>query len=392
MNDFDAAKKKLSIENSDLLRQLEEAESQVSQLSKIKISLTTQLEDTKRLADEEGRERATLLGKFRNLEHDLDNIREQVEEEAEGKADLQRQLSKANAEAQLWRTKYESEGVARAEELEEAKRKLQARLAEAEETIESLNQKVIALEKTKQRLATEVEDLQIEVDRATAIANAAEKKQKAFDKIIGEWKLKVDDLAAELDASQKECRNYSTELFRLKGTPRAGIINTHYTVFLFVPCIHMAFCFFFLCCWIYIGAYEESQEQLEAVRRENKNLADEVKDLLDQIGEGGRNIHEVEKARKRLEAEKDELQAALEEAEAALEQEENKVLRSQLELSQVRQEIDRRIQEKEEEFENTRKNHQRALDSMQASLEAEAKVGKRVPDWSSSMFICHTVH
>ncbi|XP_063973764.1 myosin heavy chain, muscle isoform X10 [Diachasmimorpha longicaudata] len=337
VNDFDAAKKKLSIENSDLLRQLEEAESQVSQLSKIKISLTTQLEDTKRLADEEGRERATLLGKFRNLEHDLDNIREQVEEEAEGKADLQRQLSKANAEAQLWRSKYESEGVARAEELEEAKRKLQARLAEAEETIESLNQKVIALEKTKQRLATEVEDLQIEVDRATAIANAAEKKQKAFDKIIGEWKLKVDDLAAELDASQKECRNYSTELFRLKG------------------------------------AYEESQEQLEAVRRENKNLADEVKDLLDQIGEGGRNIHEVEKARKRLEAEKDELQAALEEAEAALEQEENKVLRAQLELSQVRQEIDRRIQEKEEEFENTRKNHQRALDSMQASLEAEAK-------------------
>jgi len=39
--------------------------------------------------------------------------------------------------------------VARAEELEEAKRKLQARLAEAEETIESLNQKVVALEKTK---------------------------------------------------------------------------------------------------------------------------------------------------------------------------------------------------------------------------------------------------
>lgn len=55
LNDFDAAKKKLSIENSDLLRQLEEAESQVSQLSKIKISLTTQLEDTKRLADEESR-------------------------------------------------------------------------------------------------------------------------------------------------------------------------------------------------------------------------------------------------------------------------------------------------------------------------------------------------
>merc|ERR1712038_1355614 len=42
-------------------------------------------------------------------------------------------------------------------------------------------------------------------------------------------------------------------------------------------------------------------------------------------------------------------------------------------VGQVQQEIDRKIHEKEEEFENTRKNHQRAMDSMQASLEAEAR-------------------
>merc|ERR1712168_165113 len=67
------------------------------------------------------------------------------------------------------------------------------------------------------------------------------------------------------------------------------------------------------------------------------------------------------------------LQAALEEAEGALEAEENKVLRAQLELGQVKQEIDRKIAEKEEEFENTRKNHARAMDSMQASLESEQR-------------------
>merc|ERR1712037_721043 len=64
---------------------------------------------------------------------------------------------------------------------------------------------------------------------------------------------------------------------------------------------------------------------------------------------------------------------ALEEAEGALEQEENKVLRASLELGQVRQEIDRRIAEKEEEFENSRKNHARAMDSIQASLESEQR-------------------
>merc|ERR1719422_657943 len=55
-----------------------------------------------------------------------------------------------------------------------------------------------------------------------------------------------------------------------------------------------------------------------------------------------------------------ELEAALSEAEGALEQEENKVLRAQLELAQVRQEIERRIAEKEEEFASTKKNKGKA--------------------------------
>merc|ERR1712165_516258 len=75
----------------------------------------------------------------------------------------------------------------------------------------------------------------------------------------------------------------------------------------------------------------------------------------------------------RLEAEKLELQSALEEAEATLEQEENKVLRCQLELNAVRQEIERRLAEKEEEFILVKKAQSKALDSMQVALETETK-------------------
>merc|ERR1712080_137662 len=108
--------------------------------------------------------------------------------------------------------------------------------------------------------------------------------------------------------------------------------------------------------------------------KENKNLSNEIKDIMDQISEGGRSIHEIDKIRKRLEAEKLELQSALEEAEATLEQEENKVLRCQLELNAVRQEIDRRLAEKEEEFLLIKKAQSKALDSMQTALETEAEV------------------
>merc|ERR1712001_538040 len=337
LNEADSSRKKLQVDNQDLTRQIEETENAIAALGKNKISLTTQLEDTRRLGDSEGRDRASLLSKFKNMNSQLENLRERIEEESEKKSDALKALSKAQAELQLWRSKFETDGLGMVEELEGGKQKLSARLQEAEETIESLNQKVASTEKTRHRLETELEDLQLEYERVHAAAIITEKRGRNFDKVIGEWKAKVDDLTNEIEASQKECRNYNSELFRLKS------------------------------------ALDETVEQLDVVKRENKNLADEIKDLLDQLGDGGRSIHELDRQRRRLEVEKEELQAALEEAEAALEQEENKVLRAQLELGQVRQEIDRKISEKVEEFDNTRKNHQRAMDSLQASLDGESR-------------------
>ena len=109
------------------------------------------------------------------------------------------------------------------------------------------------------------------------------------------------------------------------------------------------------------------------MRKENHQLSVEIKDIMDQITEGGRSIHEIDKIRKRVEAEKLELEAALSEAEGALEQEENKVLRANLEVTQVRQEIERRLLEKEEEFCGTKKNFAKALEGVQMALDVECK-------------------
>ena len=56
----------------------------------------------------------------------------------------------------------------------------------------------------------------------------------------------------ELDVSQRDCRNVSTELFRVKN------------------------------------GYEECITHLDEVRRENKTLTDEIKDIMEQISDGGR--------------------------------------------------------------------------------------------------------
>merc|ERR1712088_1128397 len=236
LHEADGSKRKITVENCDLVHQFEEAERTAATLSKDRSSLTTQLEDAKRFADAETRERINLLGKMRNLQHELEVMKEHLEEEADAKMEVERQLSKAFADIQLWKTRYETEGVARCEEID--------------------------MEKAKARAKAEFDDLSAEAERHITNATIIEKRGSNLDK----------------------------------------------------------------------------------------------------LGEGGRSMHELDKSRRKLEVEKEELQNGLEEAEAALEQEENKVLRAQLEMSQVRQEIDRRIQEKEEEFEHSRKNHQRALE------------------------------
>merc|ERR1712078_581667 len=269
------------------------------------------LEDTKALADAEAKDRAALLTKYKMMSTDLENLREKLENEAMRKSDALKALSKSQAEIQLWKSRYETEGMGRIEELEGARNKLQSKIVENEELVDVLTTKVANAEKSKGRLATDLDDISMEYERVHAAALITEKRAKNFDKVLGEWQSKAADLSAEIGASQDEGRNYSSELFRLKA------------------------------------AQQGSLEQLDVVKRENRNLADEIKDLLDQLGEGGRSIHALDKQRRMLEQEKEELQAALEEAEATLEM--------------------------EEDFNNTRKNHARAMESLGASIEAEQR-------------------
>ena len=68
--------------------------------SRVLFNIFGQLEDTRRLADSEARDRATLLGKFRSLEADLERLKEKIEAENEAKADIQKAMARAQAEAQ----------------------------------------------------------------------------------------------------------------------------------------------------------------------------------------------------------------------------------------------------------------------------------------------------
>uniref|UniRef100_A0A8B9HWL5 Myosin-7 n=1 Tax=Astyanax mexicanus TaxID=7994 RepID=A0A8B9HWL5_ASTMX len=338
LNDFSTQKAKLQAENDELSRQLEEKESLIFQLTRGKQSYSQQLEDLKRQLEEEVKAKNALAHAVQSVRHDSDLLREQYEEEQEAKAELQRSLSKANAEVAQWRTKYETDAIQRTEELEEAKKKLAQRLQDAEEAVEAVNAKCSSLEKTKHRLQNEIEDLMAWPSENSSLARISlSKKGKLYHHVLSEWKQKYEESQCELESSQKEARSLSTELFKLKNS------------------------------------YEESLDHLETLKRENKILQEEITDLTEQLGESGKTVHELEKVRKQLEQEKAEIQAALEEAEGSLEHEEGKILRAQLEFNQIKADIERKLTEKDEEMEQSKRNLLRTIDTLQSSLESETR-------------------
>merc|ERR1719283_17275 len=207
----------------------------------------------------------------------------------------------------------------------------------APEQTENALSKYASLEKSKGRLSADYEDLTVAYERQQVQLANLDKKQRNFDKDMAAQASKYEEVYADLEKAQKDYRDLGTDHYKLKQS------------------------------------WDEQQDAYAALKKEWKALHEENQELADQLSTGGKSLYEVGKAKKKAEADFEEMKNALEEAEGALELEESRVLRLQLELTQVKAEVDKKLHEKDEEFDVTRKNHARAVESMQATLEVEVR-------------------
>merc|ERR1739848_817750 len=97
------------------------------------------------------------------------------------------------------------------------------RLQESEEQVEAAQARCGSLEKTKTRLQGEVEDLAADLDRSNSAAAGLDKKQRNFDKLLAEAKQKQEEAQVELESAQKEARQASGELFKLKNSAEESL-------------------------------------------------------------------------------------------------------------------------------------------------------------------------
>merc|ERR1711962_670813 len=335
--DVEAKAAKAASDGSNTGKALEEAEHKIGLLTKDKKSLEQALDEVQGEAEAESKAKHDTNLKLKAAQSEIEALNEQLEEEASTKAAMQQKLSKALADAASGKGGFGIEDSERVEELEDAKKKLNARVKEMEEALMAAETKAAGMEKVKNRMNEEVEDLLLDLERAQAQASSMEKKQKKVDAQINEWKAKCNDLQGEVDKAQKDARVASSEVLKIRAN------------------------------------FQDLEEKYDSVKKENRALAAEVQSMNEQMSDGGRSSVEIEKLQRKLGLENEELQLALEEAEGALEQEEAKLLKLQLEYTQLKQSTDRKYADKEDELDTSRKNHTRQLEALQATIDAELR-------------------
>lgn len=343
VTDITSIRTRLSQENIELVKEVQDLKVNIENATYLKSQLAGQLEDARRRLEDDERRRSILETSLHQVEVELESVRVQLEEEAEARLDLERQLVKANGEATTWRSKYETEAAARAEEVEEIRRKYTVRIQEQEEHIESLVVKLNNLEKQKSRLQSEVEILIIDLEKANNTARELQKRVEHLEKVNIEIKSRLDETLQLYDQSQRDLRNKQTEIQRL----------TH--------------------------ELDKTREQKDALSRENKKLSDDLHDARNQLADANRRLHELEIECRRLENEREELTAAYKEAEAGRKAEEQRAQRLTAELGQYRHEVERRLQEKDEEIDAIRKQTSIEIEQLSARVvEAETKLKTEV--------------
>lgn len=330
--DLNGIKARLTQENFELQRSVQDLDSQNAGLSKAKAQLQHQLDDFKNKYDEEVRVRNSLTIQINNLTIEIDNISARLEEEAESNSSLKAQLSNAQAELQRLRSKYDKDMMAKTEELEDFKRRLNARLAELEDAAENARLRAAKFEKEKNRLTIEIREITIELETSNANVMDLSKRLKHAEGVNADLARRVDELERENSTLNSENSRINAELAKLRV----------------------------LC--------NDLQDRCDNLGRENKQLSDALREAQSANKDLNRQVQELVSIRVQLEGERDNLAAELADTRDALRDCQAKLEAASNALSSLRVEFDNRMREKDEEMENIRKAGQRALDELQRTI------------------------
>merc|ERR1712106_599141 len=189
--DMTSSKAKLQMEAQEANKKLNEMKLAIEHAGVDKNKFAAQLDELRRAADQEGRNRNAAETKITSLERNIKTLMVEIEELRQVKINLEGSIGKWQAENADWKKKYENEARLRVEEGDALKKKFTVEITTLTDALHNLEQRLKAAENAKAKLTSEVSVLVKDFEHSQVV---------------------IKELTAKLGSSDKTCNDLAINL------------------------------------------------------------------------------------------------------------------------------------------------------------------------------------
>ncbi|RCN39601.1 myosin head [Ancylostoma caninum] len=286
-------------------------------------------------SEEANKNRSTLVAKLRKAEDEIAALLDAQEDIKQASEKAEKEIASLKSQIAEARKRFDDELEQHVADLQrKAARDLTEALNRAEEA-DAAREKA---ERAKLKAQQEADDATREVTEIAAALREYERKHRKIDQQFAEEKANTSKAISERDAAQQQARDAETRFLNA------------------------------------VKESKELQEQIETMEKERRLLRLEVDNLASTKDDAGKNMFELEKAKKRLEEELAEARDQIVELEDALQMADDAKTRGEVMLQAAKQDWERQLSQRSEEEEDQR----RSLNKRLRELEEEIGIEQRL--------------
>merc|ERR1711936_1152325 len=180
-----------------------------------KNKFATQMEELRRAADQETRNRNAAETKITALERNIKTLMVEIEELRQVKINLEGSISKWQAENADWKKKYENEARLRVEEGDALKKKFTVEITSLTDNLHNLEQKLKAAENAKAKLTSEVGVLVKDFEHSQVVIKELTAKLGSSDKTCNDLAVKLKEMTNLYEKADRDSKARAQEVVKM---------------------------------------------------------------------------------------------------------------------------------------------------------------------------------
>merc|ERR550519_3085304 len=284
-----------------------------------KNKFAAQLDELRRAADNEARNRNAAETKITSLERNIKTLTVEIEELRQIKINLEGSIEKWKQENGDWKKKYEMEARLRVEDVDALKKKFTVEVNGLTDMVHQLEQKLKAAENAKSKLSGEVNVLIKDFEHSQVVIKEMTAKFQSSEKSNIDLSAKLKEMTNLYERADKDSKFRAGEIVKLGNEmDRLKMAN-------------------------------------ETLTRDRGVLTDEVKSLKMELDALKKRMADMDRDNRKLTHEREELARAYKDADAGKQKALDKVALLEKELSKMKAEFEKKFGGAREEFEVMKK-------------------------------------